>query len=372
MIARFTEKEWSRRLDCVKNYILQSFPPVDDFCVSLGGYKTVRIRSWFPDARELVRKQLSWIVAEPAASPDATVWFWKEPSPQNFSERVLELSEAQDDDWDSFYYRRATSDCFPCGTIDKSGKWGIHLSSGSEYFYGLSDEIKPGFRLSHWHHVFFEAFFHIMNGPETSVVHGAAVGVSGKGVLLCARGGMGKSTLTVFSLLRGFDYVADDYLILSRTGSGLEASPIYSYVSLSPEMYEAMFDDLDGTRFMGIGSWKGKYLVDVSAFSDRVARHLPIRAAVFPEIDRNAAAPAVFRCTPQEKGRTIVQIAHSTISQMYKEGFKQDQLDSDFIRKTVAMLSGLDFYRIVLTPDLGANVACLHNFIENDNQCNTQ
>ena len=65
-------------------------------------------------------------------------------------------------------------------------------------------------------------------------------------------------------------------------------------------------------------------------------------------------------------------IAHSTISQMYKEGFKQDQLDSDFIRKTVAMLSGLDFYRIVLTPDLGANVACLHNFIENDNQCNTQ
>ncbi len=215
MIARFTEKEWSRRLDCVKNYILQSFPPVDDFCVSLGGSKTVRIRSWFPDARELVRKQLSWIVAEPAASPDATVWFWKEPSPQNFSERVLELSEAQDDDWDSFYYRRATSDCFPCGTIDKSGKWGIHLSSGSEYFYGLSDEIKPGFRLSHWQHVFFEAFFRIMNGPETSVVHGASVGVSGKGVLLCARGGMGKSTLTVFSLLRGFDYVADDYLILS-------------------------------------------------------------------------------------------------------------------------------------------------------------
>ena len=363
MIAKLTEKDWSGRLDRVKNYILHSFPPVDDFCVSLGGFKTVRIRSWFPDARELVRNQLLWIVTEPTDSPDATIWFWKESSPLDFCQRVLQISGTQDDRWDVFYYHRSASDSFPCGAIDRSGEWGIHLALGNEYFYGLADELKPGSRFSHWHHVFFEAFFRIMNGPQMSVVHGAAVGVSGKGVLLCARGGMGKSTLTVLSLLRGFDYVADDNMVLSVTGSGLEASPIYSYVSLSPEMYETMFDDLGRTRFMGIGCWKGKYMVDVSAFSDQVAWHLPIRAAVFPEIDRSASAPAVVPCTPQEKGRTIVQIAHSTISQMYREGFKQDQRDSDFIRKTVSMLSGLDFYRIILVPDLYANVECLRTFL---------
>ncbi len=367
MIVKLKDKEWTKRLEYVKKYLVQTFPPVDDFYVNLGDSKTVRIRSWFPDTREVVRTQLLWVMTEPTDTPDATVWFWKESSPSDFSRRVLQIEPNGPDGeaWDNYFFYREPADAFPCGTVDKSGKWGIHLASGNDFFYGLSDELKPGSRLAHWLHVFFEAFFRILNGPRTSLVHGASVGVAGKGVLLCARGGMGKSTLTVLSLLRGLDYVADDYLVLSQTENGLETSPVYSYVSLSPEVYEAMFDDLGRTRFMGTGWWKGKYMVDVSAFTDRVSWHLPIRAAVFPEIDRSAAAPAVVPSTSQEKGRTIVQIAHSTISQMFKAGFKQDQRDSDFIRKTVSMISGLDFYRIILTPDLDANVAYLRTFIEN-------
>ena len=50
-----------------------------------------------------------------------------------------------------------------------------------------------------------------------AMLHAAAIGLRGRGVLLAGRGGAGKSTLALACLGRGFDYVADDYCLLSAT-----------------------------------------------------------------------------------------------------------------------------------------------------------
>ena len=368
MMAKIKDSIWEERLESLKSYISSSFQPEDDFLVSLGAGKTARIRSWFPGTRDLVRRQLVWaIVARTDVPVNATIWFWKEPSPADFSERILHVDpeDPADKRWTELYYYHEPLEALPCGTVDATGEWGIHLCYRNDYFYGLSDDLRPGERLAHWQRFFFEAFFRILNTPTSSLVHGASVGLDGKGVLICARGGGGKSTLSVLAMIRGFDFVADDYTVLSLSGGCLQASPLYSYVNLAPEVYERLFDDLDRARFLGIGSWKGKYLVDISRYTERLSQQLPIRAAIFPEIDTNATHPRVAACSHQEKGRTIVQIAHSTLSQMYKGGFRQDQRDTDFLRKTISMLSGLDFYRITLSPDLEANVDCLRELIKN-------
>lgn len=47
------------------------------------------------------------------------------------------------------------------------------------------------------------------------LVHGGAVGLNGRGVLLAGKGGSGKSTTSLLCLEAGFQYVSDDYTILS-------------------------------------------------------------------------------------------------------------------------------------------------------------
>ena len=48
---------------------------------------------------------------------------------------------------------------------------------------------------------------------QMMLLHSACVGMNGKGVMISARGGGGKSTLSVSCLLGGFDFVADDYIL---------------------------------------------------------------------------------------------------------------------------------------------------------------
>lgn len=49
-----------------------------------------------------------------------------------------------------------------------------------------------------------------------STLHAAAVGLGGYGILLAGAGGAGKSTLALAALGEGFDYVGDDYCLLSH------------------------------------------------------------------------------------------------------------------------------------------------------------
>ena len=329
--------------------------------LTLGDVKTLRVECCHPEAATMVRRQLAWSLTTPVEHPDATLYFWEEPQMEDFHRRVLGLDFDRDagDDY-LLLVRREGERLVPFAEFTQ-GK-AVRIWTEDLHFYAVRS-MEPEELLQEGH-LFVKQLYRLLDTPATHLIHGACVGIDDKGVLLCARGAKGKSTLTVTALLRGFDYVSDDYLMLeqqdastgSATDASLAASPLYSIITLSPRMYNALYDDLGCAHFVSNSARRDKYVLDIAAYDARVRRHYPIRACLFPEIVSDAA-PSVIACTPQEKGRAITHMIHSTLGQMNDEGNAQT------VRKLVGMLSGLDFYRICLCPDIFRNVECLRSFI---------
>lgn len=107
-------------------------------------------------------------------------------------------------------------------------------------------------------------------------LHGGAVGVEGKGVLLAAKGGGGKSTLAACCMRSGMDFITDDYLLISTQGP-LVARPLFSTIKMNLDMKNRLALNLpviwtDESR-------EGKQILDASVFS--VCSELPLHAVVF-------------------------------------------------------------------------------------------
>ena len=58
------------------------------------------------------------------------------------------------------------------------------------------------------------------------LIHGAAVAWNGVGALLVGKGGAGKSTTALLSLLNGFDFIGDDYIAITTEGEVI-GYPVY-------------------------------------------------------------------------------------------------------------------------------------------------
>lgn len=347
----------------LKDYLDGPMSGAEQVFVNLGGLKVVKIIVCDRDALALMKRELGWITTEPVSEPDATIVLWREGSPESFFSRAfgLNLPPLKEEKEESVLFLKDGNEMTPLAQIDLRDHT-VQLADGNTYYYG-ADCFNPESWLLRQGHLFYQIFYHIVSGPCSSLVHGACVGVGGKGVLVCARGGRGKSTLTVSALLKGFEYVADDYLILERRGGQLCASPIYSTVALSPKMYNTLYDDMEKARFVGIGNAKGKFVFDMAKYGSQMRRQYPILAGIFPEIDLNADEPSIERCSDMEKRRAITHISHSTVSQMYKYGLKQGQKDSVAIVKLINMLKDVEYYKMILCQDIFRNEEFLRSFV---------
>ena len=173
----------------------------------------------------------------------------------------------------------------------------------NNYYYGIKDLapeefIKEG-------HVFVQFINNIIKTPTSNLAHGAVIGLNGNGILICARGQRGKSTLSVLSMMRGFEYVSDDYLMLHQNDKGeLLSSPIYSIITLSPEMYNRLYDDMEGSRFISNNARKDKYVFNISNFHKQFRKNYPIKICMFPEIVSDPE-PSIRLCTKDEKGEQL-------------------------------------------------------------------
>lgn len=325
--------------------------------LNLGGLKTIRVCCCHPNAAAMVRRQLAWSLSVPVKNPDATLYFWEEPGMDDFHRRVLGLDFDREagDDYLMIVCREGEK-LIPFAEFTQGNA--VRVWSGDQYFCAVKS-MEPEALLKEGH-LFVKQLYHMLDTPSTHLIHGACVGIDGKGVLLCARGAKGKSTLTVSALLRGFEYVADDYLVLEKEDASLSAAPLYSIITLSPRMYNAMYEDLGQAHFVSNSARCDKYVLDIAAYEASVQRHEPIRACLFPEIVPDSE-PSIVACTSQEKGRAITHMIHSTIGQMNDEG------NAHSVRKLIGMLNGLDFYRIRLSPDIFRNVECLRDFVKSLN-----
>ena len=346
----------------LKDYLDSPMRDAVPVFVNLGDLKVVKIIVCDRKALPLMKRELGWIITEPVAEPDATIVLWRESSPESFFSRAfgLNLAPVQEEEEVSIMFIRDGNEVTPFTQIDLRDRT-VNVADGNTFYYG-ADCFEPEAWLPRQGHLFSQNFYHVLSGPCSSFVHAACVGIDGKGVLVCARGGRGKSTLTVSALLKGFEYVADDHLILEKREGLLYASPIYCTVALSPKMYNFLYDDMEKARFVGVGI-KDKFVFDMANYGSQMRRRYPILAGIFPEIDLNASEPSVERCSDMEKRRAITQVSHSTIVQMYKYGLKQGQKDTVDIVKLINMLKDVEYYKMILCQDIFRNEEFLRSFV---------
>ena len=256
-----TAEEKQKIFNNIDNYLEQNYQVCYEKFLDLG-VKTVRLICYSKDFIHLVEKQLNYVLKDNAEKYDATLKIWQDDNIKMFPSKIIDkLNPAKNlkfrvqmivdkiKDIDLWIFDDEYSKINP---IISNNVWnGIFSAQNIEtntFYYGVEDLnpeeiIKEG-------HIFIQHLNRILKADNINVVHGASVGMNNNGILFCARGQRGKSTLTVLSMMKGFEYVSDDYLTLEKQGDNLFAYPIYSIITLSPRMYNELFDELKESRFL--------------------------------------------------------------------------------------------------------------------------
>lgn len=330
------------------------------------GSKIVRILCYSQEFFAHIKKQLTYTFLEHAEHYDATLVIWQENDVQKYAQKIVkgnipltmrlwhEAIRTGQKRTQLFLFDDAYSKICPVLSIE--GERGFIIGNdvkNSTYYYGVRDLspeefIKEG-------HIFVQFFNKIIKSEDANLVHGAVVGLENKGVLFCARGQRGKSTLTVLSMMKGFEYVSDDYLILETEKNKLYSYPVYSIITLSPRMYTELYDEMKG-KFVSNNARKDKYVINIEGYHQQFKDKYPIELCIFPEIVSDKE-PRMRLCTAEEKGRAIVQFIQSTVSQV------QDINDQNVIKKIFAMINGKEFYKFNLCSDIQKNTEFLREFL---------
>ena len=331
------------------------------------GVKVIRILSYNQDYLAHIQRQLTYVLRDEADHYDETLVVFQEEDikrvamsldekldPKKNIRLRLELIVNKSEYPSVWIFDKEYSNVNPVLYVD--GVVGVVEGFDVEnhtYYYGVRDLapeefIKQG-------HCFVQAFNNLIKTDTVNIAHGAIIGFAGNGLLMCARGQRGKSTLTVHAMMHGFEYVSDDYQILENKNGQILSYPIYSIITLSPTMYSELYDDLKG-KFVSNNARKDKYVINIAPYHDQFRRAYPIRLCLFPEIVKDKE-PSIKFCTSKEKGRAIVQLVQSTVSQM------RDMNSKAVIKKMFEMVKDLDFYKFNLCRDIAGNTEYLRNFL---------
>ncbi len=370
-IADLTNQEIRDCFNFIDNYV-KTFEQKWVKYIDLG-CKTIKLISYSNEFLPLVEKQLTYALKDKADSYDATLIIWEE---KNLFPLLKKMNPKFDSKTnirlklESIYYRNKNmTNTYNIEVIDNDKsktKPVIDLQAtrnfitandyeNNTFYYGAGnlepeEFIKEG-------HIFVQIFNNILKTPSSNLVHGAVIGLNNNGICFCARGQRGKSTLSVLSMFKGFEYVSDDYLILHNDEKGeLLSSPIYSIITLSPVMYNRLYDYLNGSQFVSNNARKDKYVFNISNYHKQFRKNYPIKLCIFPEIVSDKE-PSIKPCSEEEKGRAVVQIIQSTLMQT------NDLSDNDTIRKIMNMVKNLPFYKLNLCWDIDKNTEYLRDFM---------
>ena len=78
----------------------------------------------------------------------------------------------------------------------------------------------------------------ILHDTDYQMLHGAGISWDGKGVLLTAEGGSGKSTTTFSCIMQGMQTLGDDFVLLNTAAQTMHH--IYSIAKLRPQAIEML------------------------------------------------------------------------------------------------------------------------------------
>lgn len=328
------------------------------------GIKTVRILCYSSECLALIKKHLTYSYKEEASNYDYTIVVWKENDFASLHHKWFpELNST------NLRYRvemlalKSDFADLDVSVNDSSDKIVEFVQNKTITFYNEDFntvyycicQTAEGFVKNA--HMLKQELYSILKTNSSSLVHGACIGYDSKGILFCAKGRMGKSTLTVLAMLKGAEYVSDDFLTLQKKEDGLFAYPIYSTITLSPTMYDEMYDLLDGSKFISNNFLAEKYVLNIANFHNRFKNNYKIKVCMFPHIVSDKE-PSVVKCSKEEKESAIQHMVVSTLSQMH------DLADKEAAAKIHSMLEPFTFYEIRLCRDIYKNVECLEKFSE--------
>ena len=147
-----------------------------------------------------------------------------------------------------------------------------------------------------------------------NLVHGAAVGRPDGGALIVGRGGSGKSTTALLSLLDGLSYASDDYVIAERDyqGCGPFVHSAFGSGKLDNEQCKR-FPQLESAIVNKVRSPEEKAVFLVNRFApEQMAASFPLRAVLVPRITGRTDT----RVRPGSSVLALAALAPSTIFQL--------------------------------------------------------
>lgn len=142
------------------------------------------------------------------------------------------------------------------------------------------------------------------------LLHGAAVGRAGGGVLLVGAGGSGKSTCALSCLASDLLYAGDDYVAVELQPEPRVLS-LFCSGKVDPD-HAALLPHLPAPSFAGDGALEEKSVFYVAErFPGRMCRGFPLRAIVAPRVQ--GTEPQV---SPRGPAQVLAALAPSTLLQL--------------------------------------------------------
>jgi hypothetical protein len=172
-------------------------------------------------------------------------------------------------------------------------------------------------------------------------VHGGAVGTPHGGVLLVGKGGSGKSTCCLASLVSELRYAGDDYTMVS-----VEPRPwvhsLFSSGKVAPSnLWRVPHLEPAVSNADHLATEKAVVFVD-QHFPDRPIDGFPLRAIMLPRITGGRHT----RALPTSRAAALTALAPSTVFQLHTAGSEALQYMADLVRRVPAYVL-----------ELGADVA---------------
>jgi|GEM_PF-3299607 len=331
--------------ESVKNRIIKKNASLYEYIqISLAG-KVIEIRYWDEIEVSLIRHSFLGRVLpkEKCGLPDAVIWCYTDDVnlyiPDVYRDKPLPEGAITDvyQGKDLTGCIKVTRDTEMAGADYNSKTYYYCRQEGIDY-----DDCKLG-------HPLLRCLYFWAEQENLLILHSAAVGLDNKGVLISARGGAGKSTLSVSCLLEGLDFVSDDYVMMPVTGDR-HALPLYTMVGLNKDMYQILKPNMPVIKTEE--KRNGKKFFDASAY--HFQEQLLIKAILFPKVTEESE-PSI---TPTHQGAVLVKLVHSSVNQI------GGRRDTELVRKMMERLKDLPVYEFSLSKDLKKNVAVLKNFVE--------
>lgn len=203
----------------------------------------------------------------------------------------------------------------------------------------------------------FRALFDrvVVDGPAT-LVHAGVVGRGGRGVLLAAPGGSGKSTTVVACCEAGMTTAGDDFVLVEPTADGHLAHAMYATARLAPSS-PALASLLDrAPAAVAPPEADGKHVVWLErAFPGQVQASLDLVALAVPRADHGDAFPSV---RPRRGAAALQALAPTSL--VLTEG------RATSLAAMTALVRALPCFEVRVTADLAASVAAVTSILDGE------